>query len=116
MARFVILEHDHPVLHWDLMLEADNVLETWRLAEPPTAGEIGATALPNHRLLYLDYEGPIKGDRGTVQKWDAGTYVEESGSRPDARRCFLEGARLRGQIELERIDDVQWKFNYNASR
>ena len=27
MPRYVILEHDHPVLHWDLMLEAGGVLQ-----------------------------------------------------------------------------------------
>ena len=64
MPRFVILEHDHPVLHWDLMLEAGDVLQTWRLANPPTPGcAIDATALPDHRLTYLDYEGPVSGNR-----------------------------------------------------
>src|SRR5205807_395991 len=38
MPRFVILEHDHPELHWDLMLEAGPVLRTWRLAAPPQPG------------------------------------------------------------------------------
>ena len=28
MPRFVILEHDYPQRHWDLMLEGDGVLAT----------------------------------------------------------------------------------------
>ena len=33
-----------------------------------------AEALPDHRLIYLEYEGPISGDRGTVVAWDRGEY------------------------------------------
>ncbi len=75
MPRFVVLTHDHPFLHWDLMLEQADALRTWRLKQPPdTQGPIAAEALPDHRLAYLDYEGPVSGDRGTVTRWDAGTY------------------------------------------
>src|SRR6185437_4307487 len=60
MSRFVLLEHDHPELHWDLMLESGAVLRTWRLTAPPCGGEvITAMASFDHRALYLDYEGPI---------------------------------------------------------
>ena len=76
MPRFVILEHDHPRLHWDLMLEAGDVLRTWRLAEIPRPGvTIRAESLGDHRKLYLDYEGPVVGNRGQVKRWDAGTYA-----------------------------------------
>ena len=39
MPRFVILEHDHPVLHWDLLVERNGVLCGWRLRSPPRRGE-----------------------------------------------------------------------------
>src|SRR5580765_3650553 len=39
MPRYVILAHDHPFPHWDLMLERDASLRTWRLATLPKAGE-----------------------------------------------------------------------------
>jgi hypothetical protein len=69
MPRFVILEHDHPELHWDFMLEAGAVLRTWRLAAPPALGQVVAAAASfDHRLLYLDYEGPVSGGRGTVRR------------------------------------------------
>src|SRR5262249_60769057 len=38
MPRYVVLEHDHPGLHWDFMLEAGAVLRTWRLSAPPQPG------------------------------------------------------------------------------
>ena len=70
MPRFVILEHDYPQQHWDLMLEAGPVLRTWRLAEPPDVGRpVAATASFDHRPVYLDYEGPVSGNRGTVQRF-----------------------------------------------
>ena len=39
--------------------------------------EMDAEVLPDHRLAYLDYEGPISGDRGSVTRWDRGTYDVE---------------------------------------
>ena len=74
MPRFVILEHDHPVLHWDFMLEAGDVLRTWRLSAPPIRGAIvAAERIGDHRRLYLDYEGPVSDGRGNVVRWDAGS-------------------------------------------
>jgi hypothetical protein len=82
MPRFVILEHDHPFLHWDLMLEVKNGLRAWRLLKVPGPGvAIPATILSLHRKLYLDYEGPISGDRGKVSRWDKGNYQIISASR-----------------------------------
>ena len=64
--RFTILEHDHPHLHWDLLLDAGDALRTWRLLSPPACLQwIAAEQLPDHRRLYLDYEGPVSGNRGT---------------------------------------------------
>lgn len=75
MPRFVILEHDWPTPHWDLLFEAGPVLKAWRLLAEPTAGRT-VPAEPNfdHRLLYLDYEGPVSNNRGTVHRHDSGTY------------------------------------------
>lgn len=58
------------------MLERDGVLMTWRLSELPAASApIAATRLDDHRIDYLDYEGPISGDRGEVRRVDAGEYL-----------------------------------------
>jgi hypothetical protein len=112
MPRFVILEHDHPVLHWDLMLEADGVLQTWRLAQPPepSLGAIEATALADHRASYLEYEGSVSGGRGSVKRWDAGVFDEEPGSTPAVRMLSLQGARVQARVRLERVAGPTWSF------
>src|SRR5262245_56825245 len=71
MPRFVLLEHDHPTPHLDLLFEVGEVLWAWRLAQMP-AEEMAVAATRNfdHRLVYLDYEGPISGDRGRVRRVD----------------------------------------------
>ena len=38
MPQFVLLEHDHPELHWDFMLESGDALLTWRLDRIPAEG------------------------------------------------------------------------------
>lgn len=110
MPRYVILEHDHPTPHWDFMLQAGAVLRTWRLAAPPAVGPvIPATALGDHRLLYLDYEGPVSGNRGCVKRWDAGLFQwQEEG--PNRLVVRLEGQRVRGSAVLERTAAGEWWF------
>jgi len=103
MPRFVILEHDHPELHWDLMLEASEVLRTWKLAGPPSADhEVLVQSSFDHRLFYLDYEGPISGNRGNVVRWDEGEFAwlkQEAGEVA----VLLTGKRLRGVLRLRLI-------------
>lgn len=110
MPRFVVLEHDHPELHWDLMLEAAGGLRTWRLSSPPAAGEVvRAAASFDHRLHYLDYEGPVSGGRGHVQRWDGGTFSLELDS-DDRLIVHFEGQRLRGRAHLERVAEDVWRL------
>ena len=111
-SRFVILEHTYQGVHYDLMLELGDVLRTWRLETPPEPGRtVGAEPLPDHRLLYLDYEGPISGDRCSVRRWDAGTYTgDASGSN---HVCVeLHGERLCGRLELRLVEQQHWECVY----
>jgi hypothetical protein len=104
VRRFVILEHDHPHLHWDLMLESGNALRTWRLAEPPSPrAPVRAEAIGDHRLMYLDYEGPLTGNRGSVRRWDAGTFEWLSEGK-SACQFRLAGNRVRGVFSLANSD------------
>jgi DNA polymerase Ligase (LigD) len=110
MPRFVILEHDHPHLHWDLMLEAGDVLRTWRLASPPCFRQaIPAAGLGDHRLLYLDYQGPLSGDRGRVHRWDAGDFYWQT-NEPDRLAVQLLGERTHGVAVLTRVQGEEWSF------
>src|ERR1700704_2199195 len=103
MPRFVILEHDHPELHWDLMLEVGPVLKTWRLAKAPAEkGErIDAVPVGDHRAFYLDYEGPVSGGRGQVTTWDKGTYESLAAEVGPAFHIVLEGQHVQGSAVME---------------
>ena len=101
MPRFVILRHDSPRgVHYDLMLEEGDVLKTWALPQSPEVGaEILCDALPDHRLAYLDYEGPIAGGRGSVTRWDRGTcrIIEQSDTQWIVE---FHGEKLVGRVTL----------------
>lgn len=117
MPRFVILRHEPPpgsrgTPHWDLMLESGDALRTWALAELPATGRsIAAEALAAHRTSYLDYEGPVSGDRGAVSRWDAGTFQWERDTACEVV-VRLNGKRVSGQATLTRIDETSncWQF------
>jgi hypothetical protein len=116
MPRFVILEHDHPHQHWDLMLEAGEVLRTWRLSALPCPGPSFAVEPSfDHRRAYLEYEGPISGDRGCVIRRESGTFaseVEENGLLV----LHLDGERLRGSLRLERGENGTWRGRFTEDR
>ncbi len=105
--RFAVLRHDHPFLHWDFLLEQGESCRTWRLMKAPdTPDDIPAEAIADHRLMYLDYEGPVSGDRGTVTQWDAGTF-EWLTNGDDLVEVRLTGQTLSGVARLQR-DDSCW--------
>lgn len=115
MRRYVILEHDHPFLHWDLMIEWGDHLKTWRLFSPPNPGEsVRAEPLAQHRLMYLDYEGPVSGGRGTVTQWDAGRVVEIT---EYGEACIMRilGRRLYGTIRVGPTDEGGLICSYSAA-
>jgi hypothetical protein len=114
MPRFVILEHDHPTLHWDLMFEEGAGLRTWRLARPPVPPgqeDIPATAVAVHRLAYLDYEGPVSGQRGTVKRWDGGSYELIGPPTPSVLVMDIRGERVHGRARLALLHGDAWSFS-----
>lgn len=111
MPRFVILEHDHPFLHWDLMLEREETLLTWRLAAPLEPGKtISAERIGDHRVMYLDYQGPVSGGRGSVRRVEGGTFswISDVGRLNDLCHVRLIGERINGLLSLERHDETRW--------
>jgi hypothetical protein len=117
MPRFAVLRHDSPQrLHWDFLLEMGNTLKTWALPQAPESGaEMTCKALPDHRLAYLEYEGPVSGQRGSVTRWDQGTYriLRQSDSELAVE---LAGQKLAGQVILERSPQGadRWTFSLAA--
>jgi hypothetical protein len=61
--------------------------------------------------MYLDYEGPVSGNRGHVIRWDNGTFAWQ---QIQANRLIVElnGERLRGSLILEQTSGDQWKVSY----
>lgn len=105
IRRFVVLRHEPGEagpreLHWDLMLECGDSLRTWALSREPSVGkQIAAEELPRHRLDYLDYEGPVSQGRGTVTRFDRGSFtVQEESS--EQFQATLDGKRLTGLLQL----------------
>lgn len=109
MPRFVVLTHDWPVLHWDFLVEAGDALHAWRLLSEPRADH-DIPAEPNfpHRPLYLDYEGPLSGGRGTVSRWDFGTCDWRADDAGGAE-LELRGAKLRGRAVIRAVGEG-WIF------
>lgn len=140
--RFVVLVHrpgpgserSHE-LHWDWMFECDGRLRTW--ATPPVKPgvesepwEIDCESLADHRLHYLDHEGDVSGDRGTVQRKIKGTYtlleadhdllraalewVQEGRSRT-ATVAFYRSFRSENEGRLEE-SRASWRLRFSPGR
>ncbi|MEN6457618.1 MAG: DNA polymerase ligase N-terminal domain-containing protein [Thermoguttaceae bacterium] len=111
--RYVILRHETAQgVHFDFMLEAEGALKTWSFAETPRQGvAVECHSLPDHRLAYLDYEGPISGGRGSVTCWDRGVYTVERRNEAEWN-VTLAGDRLRGIATFIRSasDERRWRF------
>jgi len=83
---FTVLHHALPATaqrtsHWDLLmdhpsLDAEKILCFEALTPISSwAARTKLTRLPNHRKMYLTYEGPISKDRGQVTQVATGTLI-----------------------------------------
>jgi hypothetical protein len=121
MPRFVILRHEMPLgssrgTHFDLMLEVGGMLRTWSIPELPVSGKlIQAEALLDHRLAYLDYEGPVSDNRGSVSRVDEGEY-EVLADSAELWHVRLAGKVLNGRLELRQAEDSpsQWMASFHV--
>ena len=116
-SRFVILFHETPPEsdrsnHFDLMFERDGALSTWAVDDLTLEEcERLATRLPDHRLEYLSYEGPISDNRGRVSQHDTGMCDI---------RCFddtrvtidVRGQQLRGQFRFTHKSEQDWTAHF----
>ena len=109
MPRFAILCHDHPFVHWDVLLEAGGACRTWRLLDSPERDMTTwrAEQLADHRLIYLDYEGPVSGDRGVVSQWDKGIF-EWTICAVDRCEVVLSGKKWQGTFRFVQTDHSAW--------
>ena len=110
---FVIHEHSgFGPTHFDLMLEDGPALATWQIPISPfeigQEASISATKLPDHRRQYLDYQGPISGNRGEVRRLDKGTY-ELLARDEGIWRVRLRGSAMEADFELARQVENVWQ-------
>lgn len=114
--RFVFLEHDYPTLHWDILLQQGNRLLGWRGDNHGhflNGGHVVQTS--DHRLIYLDYEGPLTGQRGKVQRVDGGRLIWRHCGE-DEFIAEVQGERWHGVLELKKLDAKDWFCNFTWMR
>ncbi len=107
--QFAVVWHETPPgdptpSHWDLFLEHESVLWTWRLTSWPSLGlPAPAERIADHRLQYLEYSGPLSRNRGAVRQVDSGSWRLTQGSEGEIRG-ELCGTRLQGELHLVKLD------------
>jgi hypothetical protein len=118
LRQFVIQEHTTPAgVHWDLMLQMDDILWTWRLAVPPkqiSSDTIPAERIFNHPLRFLSYEGPVQKQTGSVRIADRGKYTLENQTEHELELIF-EGKHLSGGYKLTQQSDHHWLLSPRPS-
>lgn len=99
--------------HVDWMLERDATapLVTFRaprrvaLLEPGAA--IDLERIGDHRRRYLDYEGPLSGDRGSVRRLGAGRVMSWTGG--DVRWALvIDWGGGDARYVVEWVEGVRW--------
>lgn len=105
---YVILEHSvNGEKHFDLMLEVPGQEKLRTLQLQARLFKPGDTCACNeleaHRRAYLEYEGSIGGNRGTVKRVERGTYEALGASvllSPEGTAAY--------RIELQRERALRW--------
>jgi len=104
MPRYTIAYHDlgpKDPGHYDLFFEREGALKSWRVAKAEFSESQKATEAKDHALKYLDFEGKLSGDRGTVSVWDTGQYLEDAWG-PGSIQVALSGKKLKTRLRLVR--------------
>jgi bifunctional non-homologous end joining protein LigD len=113
MRRFVIQKHIRKGdIHWDLMLERDGFLETYRLDAGPERlvdGKHVATRIFDHDLKFLSYEGSVNDGRGSVEMVESGS-CELLELSDQCLNLMFQGTILKGNFTLRHIKEDRWQF------
>jgi len=112
--EFVILLHEgHGPRHYDFMLRRGEALACWQCPANPaglaTGDSLDCWKIQDHRLAYLDYEGPVRGSRGEVRQIDRGTY-EPVAIEKDRWEFQIVGRTVEGRWELSAAGGDNWQL------
>lgn len=110
--------------HFDWLLgipgsESDPAARLWtaRVDLPSThwrdAGKLTLTRLPDHRRIYLTYQGPISGGRGQVIRVDQGQVLPLLWT---ATRIHLDVqfTHYQGIAELHKLTGDRWLAHFTS--
>jgi hypothetical protein len=65
-------------------------------------------------LAYLDYEGPLSGQRGSVSRVDAGEFrwIERTEQQIVAS---LAGGELQGTLTAQSVGGESWRLSFESA-
>jgi DNA ligase D-like protein (predicted 3'-phosphoesterase) len=112
-SRFVVQLHDATTLHFDLRIQAGEVLRSWAVPKGPSLDPgVRRLAVPveDHDLSAGDFEGVHEGQSrgsGAVIIWDEGT-AEIMRDEPGHLSFTLHGRKLSGRFGLTRTGEHRW--------
>lgn len=123
LLRYVVLHHrlfSTEVAHFDWMFENGESLLTWATDSLPSrtsASSVPAKKLPDHRAVYLTYEGPLSDDRGNVSQVEKGS-CKAICIQADHCEFELTGDR-EGTLSFKRNQrgvDATWAWSFRPTR
>jgi DNA ligase D-like protein (predicted 3'-phosphoesterase) len=112
-SRFVVQLHDATTLHFDLRIQAGEVLRSWAVPKGPSLDSaVRRLAVPveDHDLSAGDFEGVHEGQArgsGAVIIWDEGR-AEITRDEPGHLSFTLYGRKLAGGFGLTRTGQRRW--------
>jgi hypothetical protein len=98
--------------HYDLFLERDGTLKSWRLRDADFSEPAPASEAPDHELKYLEYEGKLTGGKGSVAIVESGTWIEDSWSSRGIQ-VALAGKKFKRRIWLSpraMVKEAGWNW------
>ena len=112
--------------HFDLMVEPNDSsdLWTWACEQNPFESsnqnrQTSVQRLPDHRRVYLDYEGFVSKDQGHVRQVASGFYQGQLNSDALSLKVKLTPADnqslISGSVELSRSEGTAWKIIFHST-
>lgn len=119
LPTVVLLHQTRDGSHHDWMLcdpnDPDGPLWTARVGPAPSIwSELASwelTPLPAHRRRYLEYEGELSDNRGSVTRVDQGQHTPVIW-QPDRIVTVLTLSRCQGTVQIMRVSDVLWRAQW----
>jgi hypothetical protein len=114
--RFAVLRHEGIAdPHFDLLVEVnrERMLLAWRCPQWPPQGEVVLHRLPDHRRIYLTYEGPVSAGRGSVTRVAAGQCRMLAQTPAHLKLKLVENSRA-ATFSLAHQTDDRWLLSPEA--